>query len=77
MDIKIAAKNMLDFIDMADLPEYDPAFGRTHLYYMAYSIVDGQITGEKAHRWLGWIQGCLCMSGCVSLEEMKQNNKEA
>lgn len=48
---------------------------KTHLIYMCNKILSGEVTGEKAHRWIGWIQGCLYMNGVASLEEMKLVNK--
>jgi len=36
----------------------------------------GEITGEKAHRWLGWVQGCVCVGKGGTLEDMKGINKQ-
>jgi len=30
---------------------------------------------EKAFRWLGFIQGCLWMSGICTLDDLKNNNR--
>jgi hypothetical protein len=30
---------------------------------------------EKAHRWLGFIQGVLWMSGCFTLDELKEHSR--
>ena len=46
----------------------------THLLDMIAAIEDGKVTGEKAHRWLGWIQGVVCCRGGATLEEMKEIN---
>jgi hypothetical protein len=46
----------------------------THLLDMITAIEEGKVTGEKAHRWLGWIQGVVCCRGGATLEEMKEIN---
>ena len=48
-----------------------------HLIGMCRKIESGEVAGEKAHRWIGWIQGCLYMRGEASLDEMKELNKKA
>ena len=40
-------------------------------------IESGEVTGEKAHRWLGYLQGVLVATGGTSLEEMKMVNLRA
>lgn len=30
---------------------------------------------EKAFRWLGFVQGCLWMSRCFTIEELAEHNK--
>lgn len=46
-----------------------------HLLDMINAIETEKVTGEKAHRWLGWIQGVVCCRGGASLEEMKEINQ--
>ena len=57
--------------------EFEESGGKTHMIYMCSKIMVGDVEGEKAHRWIGWIQGCLYMNGAASLEEMKLVNKGA
>jgi len=38
-------------------PESD--YSREHLLDCLDSIESGKVSGDKAHRWLGWIQGVL------------------
>jgi len=69
--------DMVDLIRNSKLPEYHPEYGKDHLLEMVTKIVNGSIYGNKAHRWLGWIQGCVCMGKGSTLEQMKYINKEA
>lgn len=46
-----------------------------HLLEMITAIESGEVVGEKAHRWLGWIQGVVCCRGGALLEELKEINK--
>jgi len=77
MNTKIAARMMWKRVDKSNLPEEHPEYGKDHLRYMLDKLMLGDIEGEKAHRWLGWVQGCVCVGGGTNLEEMKQINKAA
>lgn len=48
-----------------------------HLHQMLDQIESGQVTGEKAQRWLGWIQGVLVARGIGTFEQMRTMNAEA
>ena len=61
MDTKIAACKMWDIVEKSNLPDEHPEYGKDHLRYMLKELELGRITGEKAHRWIGWIQGCVCV----------------
>ena len=74
MDVKTAANNMIPLIQTSSLPDVNPQYGKDHLLEMVEKMNNGEITGEKAHRWLGWIQGCVCVGGGASLQEMKEIN---
>lgn len=77
MDIKTAANGMWALVDRSELPEDHEEYGKDHLRAMLVMMINGEIAGEKAHRWLGWVQGCVCVGGGASLEDMKQVNKKA
>ena len=66
---------MWKLVIQSNLPDEHEEYGKEHLKLMILKIVSGEITGEKAHRWLGWIQGCVCVGGGATLEEMKKINK--
>lgn len=50
---------------------------RSHLLYMCRMIINKKVKGEKAHRWLGWIQGVCTSVGITSLPQCKRVNKRA
>lgn len=76
MDIRKAAQSMRTFILDRVLIE-DAGGDETsiqHLLYMLDKIESGEVSGEKAHRWLGWVQGVVCCRGGATLDEMKAVN---
>ena len=81
MDIKVAAQLTLDHASMIKIndmfPEDHPAYGKLHLFDMLDAIIDGTIGGEKAHRWLGWVQAIMCVQGAATLEQLKDINHKA
>ena len=72
MNIKTAATNMKPKIINSILPDQHPEYGKDHLLDMVKKIETAEISGAKAHRWLGWIQGCVCMGDGATLKELKQ-----
>ena len=77
MNVKIAAMKMIPRIVEAHLPEVNDEYGKDHLIDMVIKITSDEVTGEKAHRWLGWIQACVCMGRGASLEELKNINHQS
>lgn len=77
MDIRIAARETAKYIEKTDLPRNNPEIGKEHLHHMARSIQDGIVHGEKAHRWLGWLQACVCMGRGATLKQLKEINHRA
>lgn len=73
MDVRTAALKMIPLIQNSSLPNINSEYGKDHLLEMVEKMNNGEITGEKAHRWLGWIQGCVCVGG-APLQEMKEIN---
>jgi len=76
MDIKKAANATLNKITSKT---YKSKVGcdREHIEWMLDGIILGYITGEKAHRWLGWAQGIICIHESLTLEELKLINYES
>ncbi len=76
MDIKKAAVAMRPFLQRCK-PMGSNERDETsieHLTEMLDAIESGKVNGEKAHRWLGWVQGVVCCRGGATLEEMKAVN---
>lgn len=82
MDVVRAAENMLTVMrkcertkDIDETAQRDE-LGLTleHCGWMLNEIVVGNVTGEKAHRWLGYAQGVLCANGVADLDSCKYAN---
>lgn len=54
-----------------------PELGQQHVISMLERIARREITGHKAHRWLGWAQAAIVASGNASLDDMKEINRIA
>ncbi|MDW9531930.1 hypothetical protein RWE87_13570 [Sinorhizobium meliloti] len=39
-----------------------------HLRWMLQQLYNGNVTGEKAHRWLGFIQGVMIVGGWLTVQ---------
>ena len=48
-----------------------------HAYWILKGITLGYIQHEKAHRWLGYAQAILVLTGTATLDEMKLVNAGA
>lgn len=58
-------------------PALSDAVKGMHVADMLRRIQIREITGTKAHRWLGWAQACIVFAGIGTLDDMKRINKEA
>lgn len=79
MNIRTAAEDTRKLINGSDgLKRFDETHtSKDHLHMMTGKIILGEVTGEKAHRWLGWAQACIVMGGGATVEDMKLVNKQA
>ncbi len=80
MDIQIAAKQTKRLINKHShdgWPALPSKLGYPHVMWMLDSIQDKCVTGEKAHRWLGWAQCAAVAAGAGTLEDMKNINHKA
>ena len=77
MYIKKAAFSMRSLVAKSSLPDWHSEYGKDHMFYMIDSITKGYVIKEKAHRWLGYIQGCVVCYGGATLEDVKHINYKA
>lgn len=55
----------------------DEPYSHPHLHWMLIALMTEEVTGDKAHRWLGWVQCAIVVGGGATLEQMKAANKRA
>ena len=75
-----AAQRTLDIMTASGFIPYtfkDDPVGGQHIEEMLAKLVSGEITGRKAHRWLGWVQAVVCGKAGVSLDVLTRINKAA
>lgn len=48
-----------------------------HCIDMCNAIINEDLEYSKGHRWLGWLQACMCINEVATLEELKQMNSES
>lgn len=82
MNIKIAAKETQKLV--LEAPSWPTGYhvkqnglSRFHVAGLLTAVIDGKVKGEKAHRWLGWSQAALVMTGNATLDDMKDVNHRA
>ena len=84
MDVKVASQKTLA-LALAAAKTYDESMcglmshaRLSHLKYMDERIQAGvHVQGEKAHRWLGWMQACVYLAGAATHDQLQQINREA
>ena len=77
VDIKVAALETVKKMDELNTYGSKKGLDKAHIQWMLDGIALGYITGDKAHRWLGWAQCAVCAFEDVKLEELKQINFKA
>ena len=73
--IKTALQLIIPYIEKSNLPTDNSDYGKKHLLSMIDKMMSGEVSSYKAHRWLGYIQGCLCASNSATVAEMRAVNK--
>lgn len=53
-------------------PRSNPGYTYSHLRWMLKEIMDGRVTGDKSHRWLGFVQGVLVREGHLLVDEERE-----
>ena len=81
MDIRIAARETKIIINRnlskASFPETPSKLSYINIMGLLDSIEVENVTGEKAHRWLGWSQAAAVGSGSCALDDVKNINHAA
>jgi hypothetical protein len=75
VEILKVAELMLPIVEGTDLSGVPPYCCKAHLKSMLYKITLLSVSGEKAHRWLGYVQGVVALRGGATLEELKDLNR--
>jgi len=74
INIILAAERTKEFLPVPDTAVDIESVTSSHLEYMLESIISSKVKNEKAHRWLGWVQGIICCKGAATLTQMKNIN---
>ena len=53
-----------------------PGCTQEHIVKILEQVVYGEVTGAKAHRFIGWAQGVLCMEGYLTLNDARNINRK-
>ncbi len=79
MDICKAAESTLHIVIVTQNGRWPDGgeLSQAHIAHLLVNIRDKVVTGEKAHRWLGWAQCAATAAGVTTLEEMKAVNHAA
>lgn len=73
-DVRKAAQTTYDAVQSNYydiLRSNEESLTKEHLLWMLNQIMSGEVEGEKAHRWLGWVWGVSCAAGVGDLEDFK------
>ncbi len=78
MKVEIAAFETKALLNVKTESKRDPS-GRTvnHAKWMLEGIAWGYVTGEKAHRWLGYAQAIVIENSWATLDFIKDLNRNA
>ena len=74
-DVCKAAEAMFEIVGKTNLPDEPEYCTRAHLQGMLMKIMLVDVTGDKAHRWLGYVQGIVAIQKGATLEQLKDLNR--
>lgn len=79
-----AVEEMRKWVDKADngsiqffTEQFNPDASREHLHAMLDKLESGEVSGDKAHRWLGYIQGVLVATRNGTVRDFGGVNKRS
>lgn len=75
---QLLAQESLNYLDCikGDFDNTEQGCDKDHIRAMLQNIVECNVIGSKAHRFIGWAQGVLCMEGFLPLVEAKDINRK-
>ena len=76
-DAQRIAQTTLDFVDWTCFSNDKDGCDMFHIIEILQQVADGEVTGDKAHRFIGWAQAVLCMENKLPLEWARKLNKRA
>jgi hypothetical protein len=59
--------------EMQHAPEPGTSLG--HLRWMLHKILNADVIGEQAHRWLGFVQGVMIVQGLTTVTEERNHTR--
>lgn len=69
--------SLLDWYNPAhEFDQSNPGCDKEHIRSILQQVVDGECTGTKAHRFIGWAQAVLCMEGFLTLDDARNINRK-
>lgn len=63
--------------DTVEFSQDNIGCSKEHIQTILRLIVDGEVTDSKAHRFIGWAQGVLCMEDIITLGGARNLNRSA
>lgn len=58
-----------------DTPNCPDKTSETHLIWMLDQLIDLKVQGEKAHRWLGFVQGIMVSRGYITVDAERDRTR--
>ena len=74
MNIIQAADNTFRHINDIEPERSEHGRGIAHAGWMLMQILDNEVSGDKAQRWLGYAQGIIVENYYADLEQMRECN---
>ncbi len=75
-EIAQAVLDQAKSVHIHDFVNTVPGCSSEHILDILQQVVDGKVTGSKAHRFIGWAQAVLCMEGYTSLDDARTLNRK-
>lgn len=72
------AQKCLDLLDwdVFTFNETRTGLNASHIKSILEQVRDGEVTGSKANRFIGWAQACLCTEDFLTLDMARDMNRK-